>query len=226
MRPLGPTLWHLGLETETSVEFQPGQYAELEVRDRPGLVRTYSIATPPGAGNDLAFVIRRHEAGAFSGDLGVGLQAGTRIDVRGPYGDMYLRRSGRPVVLVGAGSGIAPLLSIIEHLALAEPDRPVRLVYGARTRGDLLAEAKMTSWRERLHDLAVHLILSDPASGDDWQGPVGRVQSVMGRAAPDEWDVDVYACGPPALCADVVTFFEARGVPASQIHTDAFHPNQ
>lgn len=222
-QPLGPTLWHLEIETAEPVAFQPGQYVELSI---PGLgeqTRSYSIAVPPSSPSRLGFVIRRHEGGAFSGALGTGIGPGARVAVHGPYGDMYLRRSGRPVVLVGAGSGIAPLLSIVEHLAEVEPERRVRLVFGARTRGDLIIEERVERWAKIFDDFNAWLTLTSPAQEDAWGGHVGRVQSLISAAVGDEWDLDAYVCGPPQLCADASLFLEARGVPLSQIHTDGFY---
>lgn len=223
VRQVGPTLWRLAATADVPLDFLAGQYVEMGVPHLDGETRSYSLAVPPSASPDLAFIVRRHELGSFSGALGTSIAPGAVLELRGPFGDMYLRPSSRPVVLVAAGSGVAPLLSIIDHLAETQPTRRVRLAVGARTRGDLIAEQELAAWAEALDDLQAHLTLTAPDPSDRWTGPTGRVQGLLARALGEEWDVDAYVCGPPALCADAELFLEARGVPPHRIHTDGFY---
>ena len=97
------------------------------------------MANTPDQTENLAFIIKKYPDGKFSGELDSGgIRVGAEVSVVGPYGTCF-RREGRegPIVLVGAGSGMSPIWSILhDHVASGE-DRPVYFFYGARTRDDL-----------------------------------------------------------------------------------------
>ena len=97
------------------------------------------MANPPSEAEKLSFIIKKYPDGKFSNQLDAGgIKVGADVKVVGPYGTCFRReeREG-PVILVGAGSGMSPVWSILhDHIASGE-DRPVHFFYGARTRDDL-----------------------------------------------------------------------------------------
>jgi len=131
----------LTIELASPIRFWAGQYVDLEVPDR-GVTWAYSMASPPDGGTTLAFIIKQYPDGAFSALLSGMLKPGDAIVAKGPYGTCF-RREGRtgPLILIGGGSGMSPLWSILsDHIASGER-RPIRFFYGARTRADLLLQA-------------------------------------------------------------------------------------
>jgi propane monooxygenase reductase subunit len=221
-RPLSRSLWSVMLDLDEPLEFIAGQYVEVGVPGSVGVTRPYSIASAEGAAGRLELAVKRIEGGRFSGQLGA-LEPGTPTTIRGPFGEMHLRRSGRAVILVGAGSGIGPLVGILRTLAEAEPERPVRLFYGAAARHDLPYGEELRRLSGVLSSFESIIALSRPEPQDGWDGPVGRVTAVLARSFGDESAVDAYVCGPPDMCEHVSMFLEARGVPTRQIHTDGFY---
>lgn len=220
--PLSRTIWSVSLELAEPLAFLPGQYVEVGVPGHPGVTRPYSIASPASSPDRLELAVKRIEGGRFSGQLD-SLAAGTPTSVRGPFGDMYLRPTERPVTLVGAGSGIGPLVGILRSLAESEPQRPVRLFYGAAARADLPYTEELERLAGALDSFELHVTLSRPEPPDGWTGPVGRVTALLARSFGDENGVDAYVCGPPEMCDHTSMFLEARGVPPRQIHTDGFY---
>ncbi|MDP1818592.1 MAG: 2Fe-2S iron-sulfur cluster-binding protein [Acidimicrobiales bacterium] len=213
------SLWSLTLELDEPMAFLPGQYIEIEVPGAPGTTRSYSIASPPSQTQRIDLLLKRYEHGAFSGQL-TALAPAAPMRLEGPFGEMYLRDSDRSVLLVGTGSGLAPLLGIARHLADVDPTRGVRLVYGARDESEVPFTRELERLSHVMEDLQVTITLTQPTS--TWTGPTGRVQGLLARNFEDGRDLDAYICGPPDMCDDVQLFLEARGVKPSHIHTDGF----
>jgi propane monooxygenase reductase subunit len=217
--PLSRSIWSVTIDLDAPLPSLAGQYVELEVPGLAGVTRAYSLASPPSSPQRLELAVKRIPGGTFSGQLET--LPGQRARVNGPFGQMYLRPGTRPLVLVGAGSGIGPLIGILRALAETDPGRPTRLFYGARTVADLPYQAELARLAE-VATVEVDVTLSQPETGT-WEGPVGRVTTLLGRRFGDDPDVDAYVCGSPELCDDVTLLLEARGVPGSRIHVDGFY---
>ena len=125
----------LVLSGDENMEFRPGQYADIAI---PGSddVRSFSMANLPGG--ELEFMIKLYPDGKFSGLLADGgLSEGDELEVTGPYGVFTLRQSERPLLFVGGGAGMAPILSLLRSMAEKGIDRRAIYYYGARTEEDL-----------------------------------------------------------------------------------------
>src|ERR1700761_158062 len=117
------------------MKFKPGQYADIQI---PGSeeVRSFSMANLPGQ-SSLEFMIKLYPDGKFSGLLADGgLKEGDEVEVTGPYGVFTLRQSDRPLLFVGGGAGMAPILSLLRHMVDKGIDRKAIYYYGARTEQD------------------------------------------------------------------------------------------
>ena len=137
------------IELDAPIKFWAGQYVDITVTTEEGetITRSFSMANPPSEAQKLSFIIKKYPEGKFSNQLDAGgIRAGAEVKVTGPYG-MCFRRENRegPVVLVGAGSGMSPVWSILhDHLESGE-DRPVYFFYGARTESDLFHLDKLAA---------------------------------------------------------------------------------
>lgn len=220
--PAGRDLWRLTLLLDDPVRFYAGQYVELEVPGRAGVWRSYSVASPPGRASTLDFVIKRIPGGRFSDSLD-GLNPGDPLKFRGPYGTNYLRDGDAPVLLAATGSGIAPVLSILEHAADTADERSFTVFYGAKTRVDLVAADQLADLADRLQ-LTVFSTLSGATADCHWTGPTGRVTSVLQREVADASPYDAYLCGNPAMCDSVALLLEAKGIQEGHIFFDRFYP--
>ncbi len=223
IEPLTHDIRRLVLVVDESepLAFQPGQYVDVRI---PGTDehRSFSMANTPADGGRLEFMIKLYPGGRFSGLLGDGgLAIGDALEIRGPYGVFTLReRSTRPLLLIGGGAGMAPLLSLLRALAERDASRPVAFYYGARTEADLFHLDELAALGARLPGLRFVPALSE-ARG--WAGETGLITDVVDRCEQgDLAEVDAYLCGPPPMVDAAIELLVARGAPEAQIHFDKF----
>ncbi len=217
---LTPDLWELIIDLDDPLPFYAGQFVELEVPGAPGEWRSYSITSPPSESLQLSFVIKRINGGAFSDQVD-SLRIGSELRMRGPYGTSYIRDGDRRIVLVATGSGIAPILSILQDAAIADDQRSFTFFYGARTRADLVATALLEDLAEKLQ-LKVLYALSRPTPECAWEGDVGRVTRSVQSHLSDASEFDAYLCGKPEVCDTIGMLLEAKGIRTSRIFYDKF----
>lgn len=166
----------LEIEIDKSMKFWAGQYVDLTIDDGR-ITRAFSMANAPGEGTRLSFIIKKYPNGAFSAQLDGGLGVGDVVMAKGPYGTCF-RREERPgpMLLIGGGSGMSPLWSILaDHIASGE-QRPVRFFYGARTRADLFYLDELAAIGRQLNDFKFVPALSHASPEDGWDGETGFVQ--------------------------------------------------
>src|SRR5581483_2709157 len=127
---------HLRLVDPATIAFKAGQYVDLLV---PGTHewRSYSMANPPSRNDEIELMIKLMPGGLFSSYIADRLKVGERLTVQGPYGNFYLRESGRPALFIAGGSGMAPILALLRDMAERHDTRAVTYFYGARSRRDL-----------------------------------------------------------------------------------------
>jgi propane monooxygenase reductase component len=214
----------LALELEESFKFWAGQYVDIAVPGR-GLVRSYSMANPPG-GSRLDFIIKLYPDGAFSSVLDKELKIGDQLSVKGPYGICFRHenRSG-PMILVGGGSGMAPLWSIVNDLARSGERRQVTFFYGARTRQDLFYLDRIEWIGKRLPNFLFIPALSHEPAATDWHGETGFIHEVVRRHLADsnlDDQTEAYCCGPPPMIEATVPVLQVSGVEPELIHVEKF----
>jgi propane monooxygenase reductase subunit len=201
--------------------FVAGQFVNVEI---PGsdLVRTFSLANDPAHDDRIELIVKLYPDGAFSRFLRCDAVPGTAVRVHGPYGQLRVRLSHRPVLMIAGGSGLAPLLSMLRDCATRGFDRPVTVFFGARTEADLYLVEEITSIGEQLADFAFHPVLSQ-SWGPDWPGGTGLVTDAIAAWSPTLAH-DVYLCGPPPMISAAVPLLTAAGVRPRNIYFDAFTP--
>lgn len=203
--------------------FQPGQYVDIEV---PGTnqVRSFSMANLPDGSGRLEFVIKRYAGGLFSGLLSDGrLVIGDRLTVIGPYGVFTLRKdSARPLLFVGGGAGMAPILSLLRSLAQRGDPREAIFYYGARTSKDLFYLDELAELGAELPNLRFIPALSEVGRESGWSGATGLITDVIERLEGDLGAVDAYLCGPPPMVEAAMSLLKANGLEEKDIHFDKF----
>jgi propane monooxygenase reductase subunit len=188
------------------------------------------MANPPGD-NRLDFIIKIYPEGAFSSVLDKGLKIGDELDIKGPYGICFRHenRSGQ-MILVGGGSGMAPLWSIVNDLARSGEQRQLTFFYGARTKRDLFYLDRIEAIRGVLPDFRFIPALSHEPAGTDWSGETGFIHEVVARhlrGSNLDDQAEAYCCGPPPMIEATVPVLQVSGVEPERIHiekfTQAFH---
>jgi NAD(P)H-flavin reductase/ferredoxin len=218
---LGGDLWRLRLELDAPLHFYAGQYVQLSVPDTEDDWRAYSISSPPSSQPVAEFVAKRIEGGRFSGRIDR-LETGTPIRVRGPYGIGYLREGTHPVLLVAGGSGIAPILSILQQAAERDDPREFRFFFGARIPDEVVLEEEIAAIGRRLRDFSFLPAVEQPGERG-WEGETGRVTNAIQRHLRDASPYDVYLCGAPPMCDSASLLLEAKGVREGRIFFDRFY---
>jgi len=134
------------------------------------------------------------------------------------------------MLLVGGGTGLAPLLSILRHVVENDVEREMTLYWGVRSERDLYAQATLEDLAGR--SIAAHAAMNRPAGlryvpvlsepSPEWRGSRGWVHEAILRDISDLEKYDVYAAGPPEMIAAVRREFGRRGVAASRLFFDSF----
>jgi CDP-4-dehydro-6-deoxyglucose reductase len=215
----------LRLPAAEDFHFQPGQYVDILLPG--GRRRSFSIASPPHDSRPLELHVRRVAGGEFTDKLFLDGARDALLSIEGPLGQFIYRQSPAPMLLLGGGTGLAPLLSILRHLIERGSDeRDLHLYWGVRSERDLYARDTL----ERLLSKAQPLsktprlrytpVLSE--AGSEWLGRTGWVHEAPLQDIADLSGFEVYMAGPPAMIAAARQAFEARGVARDQIFFDSF----
>jgi CDP-4-dehydro-6-deoxyglucose reductase len=201
------------------LQYRAGQYLEIILRD--GRRRAFSIANPPHDDALIELHVRRVPGGELTDRLVDQFSERAILRIQAPLGTFVLReRSNRPILLVGGGTGFAPLKAMIEHALHAGIDRPMALYWGARSRRDLYLPELPAQWADAVHGFAYVPVLSDPDA--DWDGRTGYVHEAVVADHPDIADYDVYLSGPPVMVEAGRGAFEALGLSMDHMFSDAF----
>ena len=207
--------------------FHAGQFAEIALAGS-GVKRSYSMANSPSITETLSFIIKIYPDGAFSEQLAHHLKLGDRVELEGPFGTSFRNKNhSGPTLLVGGGSGMAPLWSILNDLVESGSETAVRLYYGARTQQDLFYLDEVAALGAKLKDFAFIPALSAQAVDSQWQGATGLIHEVLARDYAElgrDRSLQAYVCGPPPMVDAVLPVLQKIGVDADNIHLDKFTP--
>jgi CDP-4-dehydro-6-deoxyglucose reductase len=211
----------LRLPAVEALAFRPGQYLDFMLSG--GRRRSFSIASAPADGPLLEVHVRRASRGGFTGQLFDSMRAGTLLRIEGPLGQFWFRNeSPRPVLMVGGGTGYAPLRAMLRELVATGDRRPATLYWGGRTMRDLYEHDWLSRLAESRPLFDYRPVLSAPAEGEPWSGRVGLVHEAVLAEVHDLARFDVYASGPPAMVEAIRHTFLERGLPREQLHFDSF----
>ncbi|HBZ93280.1 MULTISPECIES: pyridoxamine 5'-phosphate oxidase family protein [unclassified Pseudomonas] len=209
--------------------FAAGQHLPIRITTASGetLLRTYSLSSAPSDGQ-LRISVKAQ--GVVSRHLHEQVQVGDVLDVRPPLGSFILNsESRRPLVLIGAGVGITPLLSMLREQVALGQGRRIHFFQGARTLRDLPFQAELHELVQRAGGLLqVHRALSTPEAdavvGRDYEQQ-GRIDLAQIKAALMFDDYDFYLCGPAAFTQAIYDGLRDLNVADERIHAEAFGPS-
>ncbi len=203
--------------------FEAGQFVTVQVQvDGTPHARCYSICSAPEATGYLEIAVRRH--GLVSSVLHATARPGSRLLLRAPAGRfVYPRGDDRPLVLVAGGVGITPLIGMLRHAVLADPQRPIHLLLSANTAADVpFRDELATTSRRHPHVQVTVAITGEPAS---LPLHAGRIDADLVRASVPEPRHSIFMlCGPPPMVADMRTLLAALDVPDGQVRSELFQP--
>ncbi len=197
-----------------------GQHVDVRLTAEDGYQaqRSYSIASPP-EDERLAITVERLDDGEVSPYLAEELVVGDKLELRGPIGGYFVWEAerGGPLLLIGGGSGVVPLMCMLRHRAAAAPAVPARLLYSARSLDDVI-------YREELggFDVVYTLTREQPPG---WTGYARRVDAEMLREVADPAAAGLaYVCGPTRFVEAVADGLVGLGYAPERVRTERFGP--
>jgi ferredoxin-NADP reductase len=209
--------------------FKPGQYVSLGVpADGAWIQRPYSVVSLEGAADRVELFVRRVPSGALSGRLWT-LPAGARVRVGQPRGLFVLDRDDRrPRLFIGTGTGLAPLLAMLEALADRGDDVPSALVHGVSYRDELAYGYRVAAWMINGLPLTYRPAVSRPSEprNEGWRGLVGRADAAVARVLEDMPMLRggiAYLCGNSDMIGACSTILAGAGLASGDIRAEQFH---
>lgn len=217
--------------------FKPGQFITFRLpTDSETLTRCYSLSDRPRS-DYYRVTIKRVPPPNKATGLPPGrsssffhdhITSGSRLQVKTPAGQFHLDQdSDRPLVLIGGGIGITPLLSMLEHLLENGSERGIWLFYGVRNSREAVMPQQLGNLAQQHPNFHLHICCSQPLEGDS-EGVNylhhGRVDIDLLRRTLPLAGYQFYLCGPQPMMQSLVSGLEALGIPPADIHCEAFGP--
>jgi len=221
---LTPDIVHLVLEYKSQFNFFAGQFVNLKRPD--GLTRSYSIANIPLPKNTLEFHIRRLPNGQFSSWVYDELELGAQLTISEAQGSCHYLpgRAEQPLMLVGTGSGLAPLYGIIADALAQKHSGPIHLFHGSRDLNGLYFIDEMRELAEKFDNFHY----TPCVSGEDIEADHvrGRAHDIALSSAETLKGWRVFLCGHPEMVNQTKKMAFLKGASMADIYTDSFHVAQ
>jgi ferredoxin-NADP reductase len=145
------------------------------------------------------------------------LEQGDEIEVRGPFATYFVWREERPVLLVGGGSGVVPLMAMLRHRRLTAPELPMRLLYSVRTPEEVIYASELGD------ETTLTYTRSAPPG---WSGHTGRIDAeLVSSAASGYSDGVAFVCGSNGFVETASELLLDAGFPPEQVRTERFGPS-
>jgi ferredoxin-NADP reductase len=205
----------------------PGQHVDVRLTAADGYQaqRSYSVASAPD-GSRVELTVQRLADGEVSPYLTQVLRPGDPLELRGPIGGWFVWRPGdtTPVLLVGGGSGVVPLMAMVRTRVATASPTPMRLLYSTRTPDTVLYGDELRRLAEPQVNVALVYTRHAPAG---WSGPVGRLDAarLATLAGPSADRPACFVCGPTGFVEAVADLLIDQGYAPGQIKTERFGPS-
>ncbi len=219
--------FRLAIPGEASFSFKAGQFVMASIpdfrneRDRP-VRRAYSVSSSPldlEKGYLELTITRVGEGGYFSNRIHAA-RPGDPVLVEGPYGSAFTLEEGNPAphLFIGAGSGIAPLRSMIRTLLGTGSPPRIKVIYGFRKGEDFIFERELLGYAKSVPGFSLVVMHSRPEPG--WEGLSGRVPDLLPSLVPGHSGEVVYICGHPDMVKGTVDYLQLAGFPEADIRKE------
>jgi ferredoxin-NADP reductase len=195
----------------------PGQHYDVRLTDPDGYraQRSYSVASSPLDEGEIELTIDLLEEGEVSPYFHEVVVEGDQVEVRGPFASYFVWRGEAPVLLLGGGSGVVPLMAILRHRRRTMPELPMRLLYSVRTAEDVI-------YADELGDETVLTYTREPPEG--WSGHAGRIDAELIASAGVDSGI-AFICGTNSFVESMSLLLVEAGFEPRQIRTERFGPS-
>ena len=223
------SFWH---PLSEQIKYKAGQFVTISVPNADGkkIKRSYSMSSSPAMDTAVAVTVKRVHNGVVSNYLNENVHVGDFLEVIEPMGTFYFEpeeNANRNIVLVGAGSGITPLISIAKTALKSEGNTKVFLFYGNRNEDSIIFKKALEDLEQKYAGrLFVNHILS--RTTDTWVGEKGRINQANATVWMKEVGVDFkkdhfFMCGPELMMDEIKRIFDVYDVPKSHVHYERFN---
>ncbi len=220
MQPLAQDVMGMWLRLPgiESFTWQCGQYVDVMLAGERR--RSFSLANPPHDSALLELHVRRAPGGVFTELVFTTLKKGSLLRIEGPLGQFIYRPGERPLLLIGGGTGYAPLKAMIRQALETESKRDVTLFWGARAAVDLYEDEWLRELSARHARFRYTSVLSDQSGAAPHES--GLVHEAVTRKVAGLAGFDIYAAGPPAMIDAVRSALPPHGADPERIYIDSF----
>jgi ferredoxin-NADP reductase/MOSC domain-containing protein YiiM/ferredoxin len=208
----------------------PGQYVTLRLhpdKQERSVLRNYSLSGQPGA-DHYRITVKREQHGAASAYLHTRIAVGDQLEIAAPRRTFILDQTHAPVLLISAGIGATPLLSMLHALATEHSDREIWWLHGARSSREHSFAAEARALLASLPNVRTHVCDSRPRP-DDVKGrdfdSAGRLTAPLLAELEPPRNAEAYLCGPTPFMEEISAGLAAIGLGGTDIHTEPFGPS-
>jgi len=217
IKPETPRVKSFRIQLPMWMPHLPGQHYDVRLTAPDGYrtQRSYSVASSPLDEGEVELTIDRLEDGEVSPYFHDVVVEGDQVEVRGPFTSYFVWRGESPVLLIGGGSGVVPLMAMLRHRRRTMPELAMRLLYSVRTAEDVI-------YADELGDDVVLTYTREPPAG--WSGHTGRIDSSLVAAAGVETGT-AFICGSNGFVETASNLAIDAGFDPRQIRTERFGPS-
>ena len=211
-----PRVKSFRLELPMWLPHLPGQHYDVRLTAPDGYraQRSYPVATSPLDEGEIELTIDLLEDGEVSPYFHEVVREGDQVEVRGPFASYFVWCGEKPVLLVGGGSGVVPLMAILRHRRRTMPDLPMRLVYSVRTADDVI-------YADELGDECLLTFTREPPEA--WSGHTGRIDRELIEEAKTDTGI-AFVCGSNGFVEAANRLVLEAGCDPQRIRTERFGP--
>jgi phenol hydroxylase P5 protein len=220
---LTPTIKGIWLKLDKPLDFQAGQYINLNFPGEIGL-RAFSLANAPSTGDEIELNIRIVPGGRATGWIHQELKVGDSLSLTGPYGRFFVHQSAQlPSLFMAGGSGLSSPRSMILDLLENGSTLPITLAYGARSRDELYYHEEFLDLAAKHANFTYLPALSSEPEGSNWSGFRGYVhEAAKAHFNNDFRGQKAYLCGPPIMIDACITALMQGRLFERDIYTEKF----
>lgn len=217
-----------GLEAKKLPSYRPGQYLTLKIdpgEPHGSVIRCYSLSARPDP-TRYRISVKRVPSGIASNFFHDRVSEGALIEVKAPKGKFFVKSaSRRPVVLIGGGIGVTPVLAMLDAITASGTRRPIYFFFGVRNSNEHCFREQLADISSRNNGVKFHICYSSPLPEDrvgiDCHS-IGHISVELLKKVFPGLDCDFYVCGPASMMAQLKADLEAAGTPGKNIHMEAF----
>jgi len=217
---LSPTVWRFQLETAVPMFYHAGQFVNL--KHKAGWVRSYSLASLPAEDEHLEIQVRRMPDGQMSHWLIDEFDVGMHIELEGPNGHCIYTdgQADKPILMVGTGTGLAPLVGILRDALHQGHSGPIHLYHGTRNPEEIYLHDELTEIDRQYENVHYHACVSGDNVAAGMQA--GRASDIAMQDHPDLKAYRIFLCGLPAMVRGMRKNAFLAGAAMPNISADAF----